>query len=70
MHHDTTIDEREVEASGRLVEAFDPAMIDSLSADTTAAGTPIDGPLGLLNRDDQGGAGAGIAGRNNRRTRL
>jgi len=46
----TTLDDREVEASRRLTEALDPTVIDSLLADAKAAGTPVEGVDGLLNR--------------------
>lgn len=46
----TTFDDRDVEASRRLAKAFDPAVIDALLADADAAGTPIEGVDGLLNR--------------------
>ncbi len=45
----TAIDDREVEASRRLAEAFGPTVIDSLLADARMAGTPIDGVDGVLN---------------------
>jgi putative transposase len=47
---DTSIGDRDVEASRRLAEAFDPSVIDALLADAQATGTPIDGVDGLLNR--------------------
>jgi putative transposase len=47
---DTSIGDRDVEASRRLAEAFDPAAIDALLADAQATGTPIDGVDGLLNK--------------------
>ena len=50
MRQDTTCDDREAEASRRLAEAFDPAVIDTLLAGATAAGTPLDGVDGLLNQ--------------------
>jgi putative transposase len=34
----------------RLAEALDPSTIDTLLTDAKAAGTPIDGVDGLLNR--------------------
>jgi hypothetical protein len=40
---DTSIGDRDVEASRRLAEAFDPSVIDALLADAQATGTPIDG---------------------------
>src|SRR5215203_2054424 len=40
----------EAAAARRLAEALDPAAIDALLADAKAAGTPIDGVDGLLNR--------------------
>ncbi len=46
----TAIDDREVEASRRLAEAFGPTVIDSLLADARMAGTPIEGVDGVLNR--------------------
>lgn len=50
MSQDIGVDDREVEASRRLVEAFEPSMIDALLADAQATGTPLDGVDGLLNR--------------------
>jgi putative transposase len=50
VRQDTTCDDREAEASRRLAEAFDPAMIDSLLADAQVAGSPLDGAEGLLNQ--------------------
>jgi putative transposase len=50
VRQDTTCDDREAEASRRLAEAFDPAVIDTLLADATAAGTPLEGVDGLLNQ--------------------
>jgi putative transposase len=47
---ETSIGDRDVEASRRLAEAFDPSVIDALLADAQATGTPIDGVDGLLNR--------------------
>jgi transposase-like protein len=47
---DTSIEDRDVEASRRLAQAFDPSVIDSLLADAQATGTPIDGVDGLLNK--------------------
>jgi putative transposase len=47
---DTSIGDRDVEASRRLAEAFDPSVIDALLADAQATGTPIDGVDGLLNK--------------------
>jgi putative transposase len=40
----------EAAAARRLAEALDPSAIDALLADAKAAGTPIDGVDGLLNR--------------------
>ena len=50
MSQDSSIDDREVEASRRLVKVFEPSMIDALLADAQATGTPLDGVDGLLNR--------------------
>ena len=50
MGQDIVVDDCEVEASRRLAEAFDPAVIDALLADAQATGTPIDGVDGLLNK--------------------
>lgn len=50
MSLDTSIGDRDVEASRRLAEAFDPSVIDALLADAQATGTPIDGVDGLLNK--------------------
>lgn len=50
MSQDTGIDDREAEASVRLVEVFDSSVIDALLADAEASGTPIDGVDGLLNK--------------------
>jgi putative transposase len=47
---ETSIGDRDVEASRRLAEAFDPSVIDALLADAQATGTPIDGVDGLLNK--------------------
>jgi putative transposase len=47
---DISIGDRDVEASRRLAEAFDPSVIDALLADAQATGTPIDGVDGLLNK--------------------
>jgi putative transposase len=46
----TSIEDCDVEASRRLAQAFDPSVIDALLADAQAAGTPIDGVDGLLNK--------------------
>lgn len=53
MSQDTTIEDREAEASRRLAEALDPSVIDALLADAKSAGTPIDGTDGLLNKMTQ-----------------
>jgi transposase-like protein len=50
VSQDSSVDDREVEASRRLAEMFDPSMIDALLVDAQAAGTPLDGVDGLLNR--------------------
>jgi putative transposase len=50
VSQDTSVDDRDVEASRRLAEALDPSVIDALLAGAQAAGTPIDGVDGLLNR--------------------
>jgi putative transposase len=50
VSQDTSVQDREVEASRRLTEALDPAVIDALLEDATASGTPIDGVDGLLNQ--------------------
>ena len=50
MSLDISIGDRDVEASRRLAEAFDPSVIDALLADAQATGTPIDGVDGLLNK--------------------
>ena len=50
MSQDTSIEDRDVEASRRLAQAFDSSVIDALLADAQAAGTPIDGVDGLLNK--------------------
>jgi putative transposase len=50
VSQDTSVEDRDVEASRRLAEAFDSSVIDALLADAQASGTPIDGVDGLLNR--------------------
>jgi putative transposase len=50
VRQDTSIGDREAEASRRLAGAFDPSMIDALLADAQRAGTPLEGVDGLLNR--------------------
>ena len=50
MSQDTSIDDRDREASRRLAEMFDPSMIDALLVDAQATGTPFDGVDGLLSR--------------------
>ncbi len=45
-----SIEDREAEASRRLVGALDPSMIDALLADAKITGTPLDGVDGLLNQ--------------------
>jgi putative transposase len=50
VSQDTSIEDRDVEASRRLTAALDPSVIDALLADAPAAGTPIDGVDGLLNQ--------------------
>jgi putative transposase len=50
VSQDTSIEDRDVEASRRLAESLDPSVIDALLADAQAAGTPIGGVDGLLNK--------------------
>lgn len=50
MSQDTSVDDREAEASVRLAQVFDASMIDALLADAEASGTPIEGVDGLLNK--------------------
>ena len=50
MGQDTSISDRDVEASRRLAGVLDPSVIDALLADAQASGTPIDGVDGLLNQ--------------------
>jgi putative transposase len=50
VSQDTSVDDRDVEASRRLAEVLDPSVIDALLADAQATGTPLDGVDGLLNR--------------------
>jgi len=45
-----SVEDRDAEASRRLVGALDPSMIDALLADAKIAGTPLDGVDGLLNQ--------------------
>ena len=67
MSQDISIDDREAEASARLVEVFDSSMIDALLADAAGLGQPIDGVDGLLNKMDEGGARTGVGGRDDPR---
>jgi putative transposase len=50
VSQDTSVDDRDVEASRRLAQALDPSVIDALLAGAQETGTPIDGVDGLLNR--------------------
>lgn len=50
VSQDTSIEDREVEASRRLAAAIEPSTIYALLADAKRTGTPIDGVDGLLNR--------------------
>ena len=50
MSQDTSIEDRDVDASRRLAEAFDSSVVDALLAQAQASGTPIDGADGLLNQ--------------------
>jgi putative transposase len=50
VSQDTSIEDREAEASRRLAGALDSSMIDALLADAEIAGTPLDGVDGLLNQ--------------------
>ena len=50
MSQDTSIEDRDVEASRRLAQALGSSVIDALLADAQAAGTPVDGVDGLLNQ--------------------
>ena len=50
MSQDTSIEDRQLEASRRLAEVFDPCTIDALLADAKITGTPLDGVDGLLNQ--------------------
>ena len=50
MSQDTSIEDREVEASRRLAAAIEPSTIYALLADARRTGTPIDGVDGLLNQ--------------------
>jgi putative transposase len=50
VSQDTSIEDRDVEASRRLAQALDSSVIDALLADAQASGTPIDGVDGLLNK--------------------
>ena len=50
MSQDTSIEDREAEASRRLAGALDSSMIDALLADAKMTGTPLDGVDGLLNQ--------------------
>jgi putative transposase len=50
VSQDTSVEDREAEASRRLAGALDPSMIDALLADAKSTGTPLDGVDGLLNQ--------------------
>ncbi len=50
MSQDTSIEDREAEASRRLAAAIEPSTIYALLADAKRTGTPIDGVDGLLNQ--------------------
>jgi putative transposase len=50
VSQDTTVEDREAEASARLASMFDASMIDALVADAMASGTPIEGVEGLVNQ--------------------
>jgi putative transposase len=50
VSQDTSIEDREVEASRRLAAAIEPSTIYALLADAKRTGTPIDGVDGLLNQ--------------------
>ncbi len=50
MSQDSSIEDRESEASRRLAGALDPSVIDRLLAEAQSSGTPIDGVDGLLNQ--------------------
>jgi transposase-like protein len=50
VSQDTSIEDRDVEASRRLTAALDSSVIDALLVDAQAAGTPIDGVDGLWNQ--------------------
>jgi putative transposase len=50
VSQDTSVEDREAEASRRLAAALDPSMIDALLADAKITGTPLDGVDGLLNQ--------------------
>jgi len=50
VSQDTSIEDREAEASRRLAGALDSSMIDALLADAKMTGTPLDGVDGLLNQ--------------------
>lgn len=50
MSQDTSVGDRDVEASRRLAGVFEPSMIDALLADAQECGTPLDGVDGLLNQ--------------------
>jgi putative transposase len=50
VSQDTSIEDRDVEASRRLAAALDSSVIDALLADAQASGTPVDGVDGLLNQ--------------------
>jgi len=50
VSQDSSIEDRESEASRRLAGALDPSVIDRLLAEAQSSGTPIDGVDGLLNQ--------------------
>jgi putative transposase len=50
VSQDTSIDDREVEASRRLAVALEPSTIYALLADAKRTGTPLEGVDGLLNQ--------------------
>jgi putative transposase len=50
VSQDTSIEDREAEASRRLAAAIEPSTIYALLADAKRTGTPIDGVDGLLNQ--------------------
>jgi putative transposase len=50
VSQDTSIEDREAEASRRLAAAVEPSTIYALLADAKRTGTPVDGVDGLLNQ--------------------